>query len=292
MKKVLPGISLLLAFAFCCAGASARTTPAQGQQQQQSRGASEAEAERLLKAGNRLMDERRYADALAKYREALALLPDNLSLLYNASTAAALARDFKTVAEVAQKSLRLDPGDWQSLSKLIQAYQALGDLKARDEARAVLFDMRRSGKGENSEVPEHTLSRHEMYCRERLALAGHDVMVFEYFELKGDLAVRYVFLVLDDTGRDEAFRISLGSYDSTNAIWRETTKARVEKDARFFHLDGYFKWGHATYGMYHPEPSYDEVREVVVGILEGKKSPVKMSARPRPRAKPDGQKKP
>ena len=284
MKKAALGISLLLALVCASAGASAQTAPAQDAppQQQQSR----AEAEKHFLAGNELMDQRKYADALVKYKEALVLLPDNLSVLYNVSTAAALVKDFKTVAELSEKLLRMDPGDWQSRAKLIQAYQALGDLKARDEARAVLFDMRKRGQGENSEEPKMSLSRHEMYCRERLAVAGREVMVFEYFELKGERALRYVFLVLDETGRDEDFRISLGSYDVTHAVWRETTKAKVEKDARLFHLDGYFPWGHATYGMYHPEPSYDEIRKVVVNILEGKTSPVSTSTRPGTQAKP------
>lgn len=281
MKLAPLGISILLAFAFVRAGAGAQTTPAQGTPPQ-SRSAVEAEADKLFQTGNALMDERKYADAYAKYKEALALLPDYPSVIYNVATAAALVKDFKTVAELSEKLLRLEPEDWQSRAKLIQAYQALGDLKARDEARAVLFEMRKSGRGENSAEPKFSLSRHEMYCRERLNVAGKEVMVFEYFELKGERALRYIFLVLDKEGRDEDFRITLGSYDATNAVWRETAKAKVGKDARLFHLDGYFPWGHATYGMYHPEPSYDEIRKVFVSILEGKTDPVSMSTLPNP----------
>lgn len=291
MKKAPLGIFLLSAFVFGPAGASAQT-PAQGPPPpQQARVASEAEAEKLFKAGNQLMDERKYADALAKYREALVFMPDDPSLLYNGSTAAAIIRDFKTVAELSQKLLRSYPEDWQSRAKLIQAYQALGDLKARDEARAALFDLRKSGKGHNPEDPEMSLAGQDVYCRERFSVAGREVMAFEHFELKGERALRYAFIVLDGEGQKEEFRISLGSYDVTNAVWGEMNREKA-KAGRLFHLDGYYAWGHATYGMYHPEPSYDEIRKAVVGILEGKNSPLSTSTRPSPQAKPDEQKKP
>lgn len=45
---------------------------------------------------------------------------------------------------------------------------------------------------------------------------------------------------------------------------------RAKEGERLFHLDGYFKNGHATYGMYHPAPTYDETRGIVIKILEGK----------------------
>jgi hypothetical protein len=79
-----------------------------------------------------------------------------------------------------------------------------------------------------------------------------------------------VFSILNKTEDGEEFRISLGSYDTTNAVWRETKNPRPKDDERLFHLDGYFKGGgHATYGMFFPEPSYDDVRAKVITILEG-----------------------
>ena len=57
----------------------------------------------------------------------------------------------------------------------------------------------------------------------------------------------------------------------TNSVWRATAKPTPKEGERLFHLDGYFKsGGHATYGMFAPEPSYDEVRARVVQILEQK----------------------
>jgi len=107
-------------------------------------------------------------------------------------------------------------------------------------------------------------------------------MAFEHFELKGDRAVRYVFSIIDESKQEEKYRLSLGSYDTTNAIWHETTKPRPKDSDRLFHLDGYYDWGHATYGMYFPEPSYDDVRTAVIEILEKKKNPLSTSTHAAP----------
>jgi len=44
-----------------------------------------------------------------------------------------------------------------------------------------------------------------------------------------------------------------------------------------FHAFRHNNWGHATYGMYFPEPSYDQVRATVIEVLEKKKNPASTS---------------
>ncbi|HLM56122.1 MAG TPA: tetratricopeptide repeat protein [Pyrinomonadaceae bacterium] len=255
-------------------------------------GAAEAAAEKAFDEGNALMEQRKFADALARYREGLRHLPDDSSLLYNASTAALLAGDFAAAAPYLTRLVAAYPDDWQSRAKLIQTHQALGDLKARDAERAALFELRKRGGGRNEESPELSLARQDAYCRERMEVKGRQVMAFEHFELKGERALRYAFVVLDEAGGREAYRISLGSYDMTNSFWAASNKEKAARGGRLFHLDGYFPGGHATYGMYHPEPTYDEVRATVVKILEGKQDPVSSSTVRRPPPAPAEQKKP
>jgi len=154
-----------------------------------------------------------------------------------------------------------DPSDWRALAKTIQLHQALSQFEQRDVQREKLFDMRSVGDNES-------LTDKEFYCREQFSAEGEDVMVMEYFELKGDMAVRYSFVVLDETGKKK-YKISLGSYDSTNDICREL--GEIEKDQRLFHLDGYFAGGaHKTYGFFTNEPPYEEVRSAVIEVLAGR----------------------
>jgi tetratricopeptide (TPR) repeat protein len=220
--------------------------------------------------GNALMKERKYCDALARFTEGLTLAPDVESLLYNGGLAAFQCKRYSKAIELWGSLRTLDPGDWQVRVKLIQSYQALGQLRERDAERASLFELRKQdSSGE--------LSKQHQYCREQFEAGGEMVMAFEEFELTGERAVRYVFSILNASGRGEKCRISLGSYETTNSIWRETTEPRPEDTERLFHLDGYYEWGHATYGFYSPEPSYDEVRRAVIEILEKKRSPVSTS---------------
>jgi hypothetical protein len=164
----------------------------------------------------------------------------------------------------------LNPADWQTRTKLIQAYQALKNLPEREAERAALLDLRKQD-------PNSELAKQVEYCRDQFEAGGEKVMAFEQFELKGDQAVRYIFSVLDESQKGEKYRLSLGSYDTTNAYWHETTKPRPKDGDRLFHLDGYYNWGHATYGMYFPEPSYDQVRATVIEVLEKKKNPASTS---------------
>jgi hypothetical protein len=69
------------------------------------------------------------------------------------------------------------------------------------------------------------------------------------------------------------YRISLGSYELTNTVWHESTKPTPPRETRLFHLDAYRENTHATYAMFPGEPTYDEVRALVVKILNKEINP-------------------
>jgi len=244
-----------------------------------------AKAEQAFENGNRMMEQRKHAEALTHYKQALAILPKNRALLFNGGMAAFGSKDFNTALDLWKQLKEVEPSDWHVRAKLIQTYQALGKTAERDAERAELFAMWK--KGEPADLKEQF-----EYCRDQFEVNGKKVMAFEHFELKGNRALRYVFSILDAMERGEDWRISLGSYDVTNSIWRETQKPKPKEGERLFHLDGYFKnGGHATYGMYFPEPTYDETRALVVKILEGKDKPMS-SAMPAAPPKPEPTPKP
>ena len=221
------------------------------------------EVELAFDTANKLLEQGKHADALIHYKQALAILPKDPALLFNAGMAAFGGKDFNTALDLWKQLKVVDPSDWHVRAKLIQTYQALGKTAERDAERTELFAMWK--KGEPFELKQQF-----EYCRDQFEVNGQRVMAFEHFELKGERALRYVFSILDATGQAEDWRISLGSYNFTNAVWRETRKPTPKEGERLFHLDGYFKGGHATYGMFFPEPSYDDVRARVMKILEEK----------------------
>ena len=241
-----------------------------------------AKVEKAFENANKLMEQRKPAEALTHYKQALAIVPKNPALLFNGGMAAFASKDFTTALDMWKQLKEVEPSDWQVRAKLIQVYQTLGKSAERDAERTELFAMWK--KGGLSELKQQV-----EYCRDQFEVNGKKVMAFERFELTGDRALRYVFSILDATEQAEDWRISLGSYELTNSIWRETRKPKPKEGERLFHLDGYFKnGGHATYGMYFPEPTYDETRAFVVKILDGKDKPVSstMPAAPKPEPTP------
>jgi tetratricopeptide (TPR) repeat protein len=235
-------------------------------------------ADVAFRSGNALMEEKKYCEALSRYTEGLRSAPNDTSLLYNGGLAAFQCKQYAEALNLWSRIKTLEPEDWQTRAKLIQTYQTLGKLPERDAERVELFELRKRD-------PNSELAKQVEYCRDQFEAGGEKVMAFERFELKGDRALRYVFSIVDESTNDVKYRLSLGSYESTNAYWHEATKPKPKDTDRLFHLDGYYEWGHATYGMYFPEPSYDQVRATVIEVLEKKKKPqstTTINSRPSP----------
>ena len=154
------------------------------------------------------------------------------------------------------------PDNWRARAKIVQEYSALGRDKERDAEIAALYAFR-------SALPEEARSDLPFFCREQFTTRKRKLMVFEHFALQGNRAIRYSFVVLDETGERQDFEITLGSYDTTTQIARDT--GSISENERLFHLDGYFADGeHRTYAFFKGEPEYDDVQKMVVEILDGK----------------------
>jgi tetratricopeptide (TPR) repeat protein len=203
--------------------------------------------------------------AMALFQKAAKADPDYVMAHYNIGQVHQTRGRHEDAIRAFKAASRLAPDDWRIRAKLVQEWQALGKTKERDAARDALFRLHDDGAIDA-----------EMYCREQFTHGDERVMAFEYFELKGERAVRYSFQVLEP-GKDEPkYKISLGSYDTTTQIARETDE--IGPEDRIFHLDGYYPNGeHRTFGFYNEEPSYEDTREAVTAILEGKARPVSSS---------------
>jgi tetratricopeptide (TPR) repeat protein len=217
----------------------------------------------LMEQANALFEARKYAEAVEKYGEVLKIDSKHANALYNGGLAAYLGGKPADAAALWERLRAIKPDDLPLLAKLVQAYQSAGDLKKRDACRDALLKARAA-------LPEDEKAKRGNFCRDQFAVNGRRVMAIELYELKGERALRYKFIVLNDEGRED-HSISLGSYEMTTQIAREA--GEIGKDERMFHLDGYYDQGrtHKTFGMFKKEPSYDEVRTMVVETLEGKK---------------------
>ena len=199
-----------------------------------------------------------HAAAIPYFERAAEAYPYHQGVLWNLGVSNAAVGNDQRALDYWQLYGEHHPDDWRWRAKIIQAYQALGDLPDRDRERRALFEARK-------EAPEGSVLRQETkYCREQMTVAGKRVLVFEDFEPAEDWAVFYRFVVLDDQGR-QASVLSLGSYQATNEIMWET--GQLARDKRLYHLDRYEGDTHSTYAFFEEMPEYDSVRARVIEIL-------------------------
>ncbi len=160
-----------------------------------------------------------------------------------------------------QKAAAIKPEDLAPRAKIVQCLQALDRLPERDKAREDVFTVYAGGK-----------VRETVFCRDLFESGSKRITVYEFFEPTGLRAVRYSFTVADKSGQKAAETVSLGSYEAITILARQ--KHEIGPGERLYHIDRYYPGGHATYAMFKKEPSYDEVRKIVLEMLEGKREPL------------------
>jgi tetratricopeptide (TPR) repeat protein len=172
-------------------------------------------------------------------------------------------------------AIQVDRDDWHALTKLVQISEALGDTEAREKYRARLYeiyaDPELKEKSFFGEVPQ------KFYTIDQFKIGEYSVHVFEYFEyilpdfdVKGwDFPVKYSFNVFKNDIRNDPgkYRITLGSYEATNEFAHAAKE--IGPDDRLYHLDGYYPNSHRTFQFFVNEPSYDEVKRLVIQIVKG-----------------------
>jgi hypothetical protein len=185
-------------------------------------------------------------------------------VLWNLGTASAELGKVESAIAYWKRYEDLAPEDWRVLPKLIQGYQANGDVQSRDREIRALYERRRLHL-----ISDHGLQDAERFCREQFRLAKNTIFAFQYFypSLQGRWRTHYRFSVFDRATGKEKSSISLVSDGPTLDEDRRpgrTRKYRIER------LDGARCW---TYTQFEVEPSYDSLRHAVVDILVGKTKP-------------------
>ena len=241
---------LFLAIAFCftalCVHAQGTLTP-----------------QDAFEAGIEMAEAKKHREAIAFFLIANQAQPDSVGVLWNLGISSAEIGEHREALKYWQAFRKQRPQEWRGLAKLVQTYQALGDIAARDRERAALIEQYKNAP------PQSDLGRTEMFCREQMVIAGRKVLGFEYFAPQGERRVFYAFIVVSEAdGNQEDFRLSLGSYDATTQIAWEM--GSLPRDKRIYHLDKYQGQNHWTYGLYEEPQSYEAVRTQVVEVLSGR----------------------
>ncbi len=202
-----------------------------------------------------LQKDARGPEAIASFERAIAIDPNDAVSWSNLGQSHQNRREPAEALKAFSEAARLRPDEWRVQAKLVQCYAALNDVAARDAAIAGVRKLNDQGK-----------VKADYFCRDQFDHAGVSVMAFESFKLTGEQLVKYAFRILDETGQTQ-YRISLGSYDSKVA--REPVEA--SSGQRVWHLDGFYANDETrTYAMMNAEPTFDQVKSMIIDILDGK----------------------
>jgi hypothetical protein len=173
-----------------------------------------------------------------------------------------------SAARAWERYRQLEPDDWRVLPNLIQAYQSEMDSIRRDERRGTLFQLYEEGK-------DTSLTSQSEYLRDAFVIDTLAIEVYEQFKPSGDRQVFIWFYLFDSKGKQVA-NFSLGSFEQDNQFAREL--GQIKDGERIYHLDFNSPKGHSTYGMYLRKPSYDSLRRIVVGAVQGTIAPQSSSS--------------
>jgi tetratricopeptide (TPR) repeat protein len=204
-----------------------------------------------------LVSQHREDEALAMYQKALDVNPKYSLALTNMGKIQEGRKAWDKALEAYGKAAALNPDDYRAAAKLVELNEAAGNRKARDAAREKVLALYKAGKVDAAS-----------FCREQFADGATNVMVFESFELRGVMAVRYAFNVVNADGKTVEKRISLGSYPAITEKAR--AEGKIKEGERMWHLDAYTTSAHETLGMFAKELTYEETRAMVKDYLAGK----------------------
>ncbi|KAF0976219.1 hypothetical protein FDP41_004894 [Naegleria fowleri] len=210
-----------------------------------------------------------------------ALQYDLTSSLFNLGMKFTFEKDLEHALESFQEAVELQPDDLQIHGKIVQLYETLNQKDKRDEKVKEIYAMYK-----RKEFP-NDMTR---FCRDQFDINSSPeaegknihVFVYEHFELVGNNAVKFVFQCTDEAQKQVLLRISLGSYEMTNSLMKELRG--LADNQRVYHLDGYYHGNlHKTFGFYDgtddgPAMSYDDLKQKVVGILDGSNATVMSSS--------------
>jgi len=170
-----------------------------------------------------------------------------------------------------QKALQLSPGDPTINALLLQAYAESGDKVHRDQQRAIL-------RGYHSDGQHPVFAQIPSFLIETIPVGDKTIQATEFYEPSGQFHFYYRFNVFDANGHLRGF-FALESDDADQPLFAKQHPKQAAAGERRFSLDGYSQSadGHvmqALYTFFDGQPSYDDVRSLVVKLVQEGKEPV------------------
>jgi tetratricopeptide (TPR) repeat protein len=176
----------------------------------------------------------------------------------------------KSVKKLKEVSNEFYLTDTKSSFKISLLLMTLQEAEQYDEAKKyvdIMYDLWKNNE-------DDALKRNDDFVRDMYIHNDITYVVYEKFELKGDKAVKYVF-VANHQGK----RYSMGSYEYGNSFGRAS--GTLKEGERFYHFDLYERnektRSHSTIDMFPSKevPSYYVAKKIIMDFVD---DPVPMSS--------------
>jgi tetratricopeptide (TPR) repeat protein len=207
-----------------------------------------------------LLDAGHYAEAVPLLKDVTSRAPDRPGGFMNLGLAAAESGDHRLALQAWSRYHEMVPSDTKAFGKIIQALQALGQPRERDQVRDQLIAYRNS-------LPPEQREGFAFYVRDQFDVAGQHFIVLEYFEPKSPMRLYYKFAAVDNNHK-AIYDFTLTSGDSETLAARQL--GRIGQDDRFYGLDKNENGKSTVYDLLTTAVSYDEVRSLVIAAMEGR----------------------
>jgi tetratricopeptide (TPR) repeat protein len=203
--------------------------------------------------------------ALSAFQKVLQSDPDNATA--NLLAASALLNIYLGDAAVvyAEKARQLAPNDWRVDTTLVTAYAAAGKTKERDAERAKLVALHESANAPDA-------MKANGFLLDLFRVKDYRVEVVQYFKPIGKFHTYYRFLVRNQAGK-RVWEYELQSDDFAQKSWAEAHPQEAAAGGRQFSLESDTGDTHTEYRLFSGDPGYDEVRSVVVRLLQERTTP-------------------
>ena len=200
--------------------------------------------------------------ALADFQQILAADPNNAVAALYAATAALEQYNGPLAVQYAEKARQLDPQSWKVHTTLVAAYAAAGNQQQRDAERAQLAQLHSTGAPDARQATGFLL---EMFQVSPAPGESIQVNAIQYFGPVGKFHTYYRFLIHDEAAHSSR-EIDVQSNDFDQKSWAAAHPAQAAAGERQFQLTD--AGGTVDYRMFSGRPDYDQIRAMVVAILQ------------------------
>jgi tetratricopeptide (TPR) repeat protein len=218
-----------------------------------------------LDAGLQYLKANQFEKALESFQKVLNADPENATANLLAASAALNLFQGDGAVTYAENARRLAPNDWRVDTTLVTAYAVDGKIAERDAVRAKLVALHNS-----PDAPD--AMKANGFLLDLFKVKKYRVETVQYFKPIGKFHTYYRFLVRNMAGK-RLWEYELQSDDFAQKSWAEAHVQEAVAGGREYTLESDFGGAHVEYRLFSGNPSYDEVRAVVVQLLTERTEP-------------------